>query len=276
MILEQNYKTQPASRRKDRPLPEKKPERNVVPGTDLGAKEYAGLVDSLIDIKREQRARNKSNSKLFLSIGLFLSMVMVIFAFEWKVYGPDDAIALGQVNGEFEEVLDIPPTEQPPPPPPKKVQHPEIIEVPDVEEIKEEIQVDFDIEITDDKAIEEVNYEGFETMEEEVAEEVFTIVESMPQFPGGMPAFLAYLGKNIKYPRKATQLGVEGRVFVEFIVNKDGSLTDLKVVKGIGSGCDEEAIRVLSQAPKWAPGKQRGKAVRVKMVVPIFFKLANA
>ena len=276
MILEQNYTTQPASKRKDRPLPGKRPEKKMIPGTNLNTREYAGLVDSLISLKKEQRARNKNNSKLFLSIGLFLSMVMVILAFEWKTSDPMEGIALGQVNGEFEEVLEIPPTEQPPPPPPKKVQHPEIIEVPDIEEIKEEIQVDFDIEITDDKAVEEVNYEGFESMEEEVAEEVFTIVESMPQFPGGMPAFLAFLGKNIKYPRKAAQLGVEGRVFVEFIVNKDGTLTDLKVVKGIGSGCDEEAIRVLSKAPKWAPGKQRGKAVRVKMVVPIFFKLANA
>ena len=272
MIREQ-YKKQP--KRKDRPLSEKRPERKVVPGTNLHPKEYAGLVDSLIATKKERRDWDRSNSKLFLSIGLFLSMVLVIFAFEWKVYGPDDAVALGQINGEFEEVLDIPPTEQPPPPPPKKIQHPEIIEVPDVEEIKEEIQVDFDIEITDQKAVEEVNYENFE-VEEEVAEEVFSIVESMPQFPGGMPAFLEYLGKNIKYPRKATQLGVEGRVFVEFIVNKDGTLTDLKVVKGIGSGCDEEAIRVLSKSPSWAPGKQRGKAVRVKMVVPIFFKLANA
>ncbi|MCK5371843.1 MAG: energy transducer TonB, partial [Cyclobacteriaceae bacterium] len=90
---------------------------------------------------------------------------------------------------------------------------------------------------------------------------------------GGIKAFYDFVGANLRYPPRALRMGLEGRVFVEFVVEKDGSLTDIKVVKGIGGGCDDEAVRVISLAPKWNPGKQRGNAVRVRMVLPIMFKL---
>jgi protein TonB len=88
-----------------------------------------------------------------------------------------------------------------------------------------------------------------------------------------MKAFYDYVSKNLKYPPKAARMGIEGRVFVEFIVERDGSLTDINVAKGIGGGCDEEAVRVIAEAPNWSPGKQRGRAVRVRMIMPIVFKL---
>ena len=110
-------------------------------------------------------------------------------------------------------------------------------------------------------------------MTEEKADEVFTMVEGQPAPIGWIKAFYDYVGKNLKYPSKAARMGVEGRVFVEFIVEKDGSLTDIKVARGIGGGCDEEAVRVISSAPKWKPGKQRGNPVRVRMVMPIMFQL---
>lgn len=106
-------------------------------------------------------------------------------------------------------------------------------------------------------------------------DQVFLMVEEQPEFTGGNKAFAKYLRKNLKYPKKARRMGIEGKVFVEFVVNKDGSLADIEIIKGIGGGCDEEAVRVLKNSPKWIPGKQRGKSVRVKMSVPIVFRLTG-
>jgi protein TonB len=94
---------------------------------------------------------------------------------------------------------------------------------------------------------------------------------AMPQ--GGMQAFYEYVGKKLKYPTQARRMGIEGKVFVEFVINRDGTILDVKAIKGIGAGCDEEAVRVIQSAPSWKPGKQRGKPVRQRMVLPITFKL---
>lgn len=101
----------------------------------------------------------------------------------------------------------------------------------------------------------------------------FVVVEQQPEYPGGMDALRNFLGKNLNYPRQAASAGVSGRVYVSFVVNTDGSLTDLQVVKGIGFGCDEEAVRVMRRMPNWRPGKQAGRAVRVKYNLPISFTL---
>lgn len=104
--------------------------------------------------------------------------------------------------------------------------------------------------------------------------EFFIIVEENPEPTNGYANFYKELSKNLKYPNQARRMGIEGKVFVEFIVNKNGEASDLKVIRGIGSGCDEEAMRVLSLTT-WKPGKQRGKPVRVKMVMPISFMLSQ-
>lgn len=101
----------------------------------------------------------------------------------------------------------------------------------------------------------------------------FTVVEQQPEFPGGLDALRTFLGKNLNYPRMAASSGVSGRVYVSFVVNTDGSLTDIQILKGIGFGCDEEAIRVMQKMPRWKPGKQSGRAVRVKYNLPISFTL---
>lgn len=130
--------------------------------------------------------------------------------------------------------------------------------------------------MTEDTRIEQVVVsQAKEAMPEEKVDEIFTIVEVQPGPVGGMKAFYEFVAKNLKYPSKARRMGIEGRVFVEFVVEKDGSLTDIKVAKGIGGGCDEEAIKVISEAPNWEPGKQRGRAVRVRMIMPIMFKLMS-
>lgn len=207
-------------------------------------------------------------STLFLNIGLCGSLLLTILAFEWRSYDDSGLLDLGSVEDDFEDILEIPPTEQPPPPPPK-IKLPEIIEVPDEEEIEEEIEVELDVEVTEETVVEEIVFE--EAPEEENVDEIFTIVEESASFPGGISAFYAYLKKTMKYPRQAQRMGIEGRVFVEFVVERDGTLTDIHVIKGIGAGCDEEAVRVLKNSPKWKPGKQRGRAVRQKMIQNIRF-----
>ena len=108
------------------------------------------------------------------------------------------------------------------------------------------------------------------------ADGVFTVVEHQPEPPNGMPEFYQFIGNNIKYPSEARKAGVEGKVFVQFVVNKYGELTDIKTLKGIGKGCDEEAMRVVEESPAWNPGITNGKPVNVRMVMPITFKLDRA
>lgn len=136
------------------------------------------------------------------------------------------------------------------------------------------MEVDLDIQMTEDMKIDEYIEQQMETdLEDEIAEEIFTIVEQKPEPNGGFNVFYEFVSKNMKYPPMASRSGIEGRVYIEFVVDKDGSLTDLKVIKGIGGGCDEEALRILGKAPKWNPGKQRGRPVKVRMVLPILFRL---
>jgi len=103
--------------------------------------------------------------------------------------------------------------------------------------------------------------------------EVFKVVEEMPQFPGGEKEMFMFIALNLKYPEQAKADGIEGRVISQFVVNEDGSISDIKILRGLGGGCGEEAARVIESFPKWKPGKQRGKAVRVKYVLPFAFKL---
>jgi TonB family protein len=102
---------------------------------------------------------------------------------------------------------------------------------------------------------------------------VYQIVEEMPEFPGGVEALMDFVAKNVVYPQEAMDKEISGRVFVSFIVEKDGSVNEVEVKKGIGGGCDDEAVRVIKAMPKWEPGKQEGKPVRVSYMMPITFKL---
>jgi len=104
-------------------------------------------------------------------------------------------------------------------------------------------------------------------------DEVYELVETMPQYPGGESAMYAFLGKNVKYPAMAREGGIQGKVYVEFTIKKDGSVADVSIKKGIGGGCDEEVIRVVKLFPKWIPGTQNGKPVNVKMMLPFNFTL---
>lgn len=102
---------------------------------------------------------------------------------------------------------------------------------------------------------------------------VFTEVENLPKFPGGEDALYAYLSKNIKYPLLAMERGIQGKVYTSFIIEADGSITNIKILRGIGGGCDEEAIRVIHSMPKWIPGRHNNKNVRVEYTLPINYQL---
>ncbi len=106
-------------------------------------------------------------------------------------------------------------------------------------------------------------------------DKIFKSVETYPEFPGGLDAFVKFLSRNVNYPVRARDKGVQGRVVISFVVEKDGTLTDIKMISGIGSGCDEEALRVMKMSPPWTPGTQGGKPVRTSYSVPISFTLSN-
>ena len=223
-----------------------------------------------MEAKKTEKANLENKSTFFLSIGLLISMALVVMAFEWKQYDESLASLVGKNTNTFEEMIEVPPTDIPPPPPPQ-IQAPVIIEVPDEKEIEEDLDIKFDVEASEETKIEEVVVVAEEAKEE--SDEIFSIVEEPASPKGGMPAFYKYVFDKMKYPPQARRMGIEGKVFVEFVIGKDGSITDVRAVKGIGAGCDEEAVRVIQGAPPWSPGKQRGKSVKQRMVLPITFKL---
>lgn len=222
---------------------------------------------------------------IFRAVGLVLSLLIVIAVFEIKFYDNLEAVSLGKLEDNLTEIteLDIPQTQQELPPPKTILEQPEIIEVPDETELINEIEINLNVELNENSGLQKSVYgkgeqrvaiaEAPKHIIEEREEEIFLIVEEKPEPVGGLNAFYEFVNEHLEYPRAARAANVTGRVFVEFVVNTDGSLVDIKIVKGLGFGCDEEALRVFNMAPKWNPGKQRGRAVRVKMTVPILFKL---
>lgn len=223
-----------------------------------------------MEAKKTSEADLTKKSGMFLNIGLFVSVGLVLFAFEYKSFDDRNLKDLGQVSDDYEELLDIPITEQPPPPPPP-VEQPIIQEIPDEIEIEEKIEVNFDVDVKEETVIKEIVISDAPV--EEKAETIFDAVENAPNPPGGIEGWNKYLKKNLNYPTQARRMGIEGTVYVVFVVNTDGSIVDADVLRGIGGGCDEEALRVVKAAPKWEPGKQRGRPVRVRMRLPIKFKL---
>ena len=161
------------------------------------------------------------------------------------------------------------PKQAPPPPEAPKVE--EVLQIADNDANVEETT----IQSNEDKGeAVEIKYVPAVVEEEEVEEQqIFQVVEEMPEFPGGMAECMKFLAKNIKYPTIAQENGTQGRVIVQFVVNRDGSIVDAKVVRSVDPYLDKEALRVINTMPKWKPGMQRGKPVRVKFTVPVMFRL---
>jgi periplasmic protein TonB len=225
-----------------------------------------------MEAKKSEKADLTTKTGLFFSIGLVVTLGLTLMAFEHKTDDEKVNLASGPRTNTVEEMIEVPPTEQPPPEQPI-VQQPQIIEVPDEEEIKEDLKINFDSEVTEETKVEAVTVVQEEVKEE--VDEIFTVVEETATPKGGIGAFYKYVGDKMggKYPAQARRMGVEGKVFVSFVIGKDGSISDVKVMKGIGAGCDELAIKVMQEAPAWNPGKQRGKPVKQRYTLPISFKL---
>ena len=222
--------------------------------------------------KKSPKANLENKKLMFIQIGMIISLLIAWLAFEHKSYDKRE-IDPSLLNREVtidEEMVEITKQDEQKPQPmevPKQTTQLEIVQD-DVE--VEDIEINADVQ--QDEVIEE--YVAPEVVEEEVVEqEIFKIVEEMPAFPGGEAKLMEYVAKNVKYPQIARETGVQGRVYVNFVVEPDGSVSNVSVLRGIGGGCDEEAIRVVKSMPKWKPGKQRGKAVRVSYMLPVNFKL---
>ncbi len=225
-----------------------------------------------MQLKKSPKASLEDKKFTYVLIGLAFVLSICYVALEWtetevKVHILPDTDFL------IEEEVEIQQTQQDvtPPPPPPQVQEVEVLNV--VEDEKE--VEDIDIQTEDDKDVEVVIAAPVETpVEEEEEEVIFMVVETMPEFPGGQQALFKYLSENVKYPVIAQENGIQGRVICQFVVNKDGSIVDVEVVRSGGdASLDKEAVRVIKSMPKWKPGKQRGKAVRVKYTVPVSFRL---
>lgn len=227
-----------------------------------------------MEVKKSPKADLESKKSTWLLVGYVVVLAFLFVSFEWtrRDIKIDTSQALSDVV--FEEEI-IPITESPEqvaPPPPEAPSVADVLEIVDDKANVEETVI-ANTEDVGQKV--EVKYVvPTQVVEEEPEEQtIFEVVENMPDFPGGMPALMQYLAKNIKYPTIAQENGTQGRVIVQFVVNKDGSIVDPKVVRSVDPYLDKEAIRVISTMPKWKPGMQRGKPVRVKYTVPVMFRL---
>jgi len=203
--------------------------------------------------------------KLFLEIGTLITLLLLILAFKINLEAKSDfnIPIQGQEVVQMEEIIQTNQEQKPPPPP----RPPVPVEVPD-DEVFEDVELDLDVFMDIDEPLDIPPPPPAEEVEEEPEAEIFFVVEEMPELIGG----LRELQQKIEYPQMAKMAGVEGRVTVQFVVDEDGSVTDAIVLKGIGAGCDEEALRAVLSS-KFKPGKQRGKPVKVKMSLPVTFKL---
>ena len=229
-----------------------------------------------MEVKKSPKANLEPRKLTWQLLGFVMVLAFLFVAFEWsrRDVKIDTSQAVRDIAFE-EEIMPI--TEQlelPPPPPPAEVptQVPEILNVVEDDEEVADVKIQSDEDLG--QKVEIKTYVAPAIIEEAPQEdEIFMVVEDMPEPPGGIAELMKFLGKNIKYPTIAQENGIQGRVVVEFVVNRDGSIVDPKVVRGVDPSLDKEAVRVIMSMPKWKPGKQGGKTVRVKYTVPVTFRL---
>ena len=209
------------------------------------------------------------NRLTYTLTGLTLALALSVCLFEYKTISANHYnINSSLVSLEDEEVVEINKPITPPPPPPPPPLLPEVVEVVKDKEIIEKPVLIVSNEVDIDIVIE------VENEPEPIVETIFDIVEEMPEFIGGVEKLYEYLGNNINYPAQAKDFSIQGKVFVQFVVWKDGTIRDVKVVKGTHKLLDKEALRVITKMPAWKPGKQRGKNVNARFTLPIKFRIS--
>ncbi len=226
-----------------------------------------------MEAKKSPKADLESRKTLFLEIGLTFALAVALVAFNWKSYEKKESTFTQAVVMEIPEETIIQTQENTPPPPPE----PEVQMSEDIQIVEDDVEIKNELVIQDanDLSKPDVPVVKIEVKEEEevVEEEIFLVVEEQPTFPGGEDKMFEYLYSNIKYPQVAKENNITGRVFLTFVVEKDGSIANAKILRDIGGGCGQEALRVVKSMPKWSPGKQRGKPVRVQFNLPVVFEL---
>ncbi len=227
-----------------------------------------------MELKKSPKADLENKRKLFFEIGLVLAIAACLYGFESnsKV---DHVNSLGTLDNQS-IVQEIPPITRPEEEKPVIPPLPKVVDLIQIVDNTIEPSGDLEIEnseVTRNMAISPV-IQSFDTKEKEVdEEEIFNFPSEMPEFPGGNLALARYLSQNINYPVIAAENGITGKVTVSFVVNKDGSICDVKILRGVDPALDKEAMRVVGNMPKWKPGKQGDRTVRVSYRVPINFRI---
>lgn len=228
-----------------------------------------------MEIKKSKKADLKNWKLFFTECGFIFALLVVFLAFEWTSKEKKTSL-LEDVNQELIEEEMVPITQETPPPPPEINKIPVLSDQIDI--VDDEIKVDDNIMNLEDDAnlgVEIMDY--VEAVEEEVVEEEaipFQLVEQKPSFNGGdANEFSKWVNQRLVYPEIAKENGVQGRVMLQFTVNADGSVSNVKVLRGVDASLDKEAVRVVSSSPKWKPGRQRDRAVKVTYTFPVIFQL---
>lgn len=229
-----------------------------------------------MELKKSPKANLENKKVLFREIGLVAALALVLLLFEWSTHDKEEAV----VTDSMAQMIDdeqVPITEQEPPPPPEQIKEPVMTE--ELEIVDDDVKVTTEFISSDDNTnqIEIKPYvEATVKEEEDVEDEIipFTIIEEKPKFQGkDANEFTNWVYSRIEYPAEAQENNIQGRVTVQFLIDVDGSVKDVKVVRGVHPSIDKEAVRVISQSPKWSPGKQRNKPTKVRYTLPLVFQL---
>lgn len=224
-----------------------------------------------MEVKKSPKADLENKRSMFVMIGFVLALGFTYICFEWT----NTEVTVHEVESTFinqgEEDI-IPQTTQIETPP-EVIEKPKEIVQQVLKVVSDEVETTSTVEIAEESTEEAIEFTPMEVQEEEEdEEEIFQVVEKVAGFPGGQAKLMEFLRKELVYPQIAIDNNVQGRVIVQFVVNKDGSIQDVKVARGVDPFLDEEAIRVVKKMPKWIPAEQRGKTVRSRFQLPVMFK----
>lgn len=231
-----------------------------------------------MEIKKSPKADLERGKSMSLLMGFVVGLAVLFVSFEWTSTEVTVATEKDQVQDVIaEEQIEITRPENTPPPPPPPAA-PVVAE--ELNIVEDDVELDQQEIVSSEDDATAAQAETFvaaapvvEEEEEEEAQQIFTVVEKQPEFPGGTAELMKFLSKNIKYPVIAQENGIQGRVVCSFVVNRDGSIVDIQVMRGVDPALDKEAVRVIGTMPKWKPGEQRGKPVRVRFILPVQFRL---
>ena len=228
-----------------------------------------------MEIKKSEKANLENKKLLFVEIGLIISLLIVYIAFEWTTKETNTSILEDNTEVLIEEEI-ISTNMETPPPPPAAPKIPVLSDQIDIVDDEIELEDDMFMNLEDDASL-GVEIMDYVEVEEEVVEEEaipFQLVEEKPSFQGGdANQFSKWVNSRLVYPEIAKENGVQGRVTLQFTVEKDGTVTKVKVLRGVDPSLDKEAVRVVSMSPKWKPGKQRDRAVPVTYTFPVIYQL---